>query len=114
MEISRLAARKGANPLTVSGLSGMGDLVLTCTGELSRNRRVGFELGRGRPLGEIVGGMEMVAEGVKNARSVHQLAAKLQVDVPICEAVYQVLYEGLAAKDAVVQLMGRAPTSEFL
>jgi len=113
VEISRLAARKGANPLTVSGLSGMGDLVLTCTGDLSRNRRVGLELGRGKALGEILGDMEMVAEGVKNARSVHQLAEKLKVDVPICEAVYRVLYEGLPAKEAVVQLMGGAPGPEF-
>jgi glycerol-3-phosphate dehydrogenase (NAD(P)+) len=113
VEISRLAARKGANPLTVSGLSGMGDLVLTCTGDLSRNRRVGFELGRGKALNEILGDMEMVAEGVKNARSVHQLAEKLKVDVPICEAVYGVLYEGLSPSEAVVQLMGRAPSAEF-
>ena len=113
VEISRLAVRKGANPLTVSGLSGMGDLVLTCTGELSRNRRVGFDLGRGKALGEILGDMEMVAEGVKNARSVHQLAGKLKVDVPICETVYRVLYEGLAPTEAVVQLMGRAPSAEF-
>ncbi len=113
VEISRLAAKKGANPLTVSGLSGMGDLVLTCTGELSRNRRVGFDLGRGKALVEILGDMEMVAEGVKNARSVHQLAEKLKVDVPICQAVYGVLYEGLSPKDAVVQLMGRAPSAEF-
>jgi glycerol-3-phosphate dehydrogenase (NAD(P)+) len=114
VEISRLAVRKGANPLTVSGLSGMGDLVLTCTGELSRNRRVGFDLGRGKALAEILGDMEMVAEGVKNARSVHQLADKLKVEVPICQAVYGVLYEGLSPKDAVVQLMGRAPSAEFL
>jgi glycerol-3-phosphate dehydrogenase (NAD(P)+) len=113
VEISRLAARKGANPLTVSGLSGMGDLVLTCTGQLSRNRRVGFELGRGKALNEILGDMEMIAEGVKNARSVHQLAQKLQVEVPICDGVYRVLYEGLSPKDAVVQLMGRAPSPEF-
>ncbi len=88
-------------------------LVLTCTGELSRNRRVGFDLGRGKALGEILGDMEMVAEGVKNARSVHQLAGKLKVDVPICETVYRVLYEGLAPTEAVVQLMGRAPSAEF-
>jgi glycerol-3-phosphate dehydrogenase (NAD(P)+) len=113
VEISRLASRKGANPLTVSGLSGMGDLVLTCTGELSRNRWVGLELGRGRALEEVLGEMEMVAEGVKNARSVHHLAQKLQVEVPICESVYRVLYEGLSPQEAVAQLMGRAPAAEF-
>ena len=113
VEISRLAAKKGANPLTVSGLSGLGDLVLTCTGDLSRNRRVGLELGRGKPLQQILDEMQMVAEGVKNARSVHHLAQKLQVDLPICEGVYRVLYENLSPNDAVTHLMGREPRPEF-
>ena len=113
VEISRLAVKKGANPLTVSGLAGMGDLVLTCTGDLSRNRKVGLELGRGKTLKEILSEMEMVAEGVKNARSVHHLAEKLQCDLPICESVYRVLYEGLSVKEGVAQLMGREPKSEF-
>jgi glycerol-3-phosphate dehydrogenase (NAD(P)+) len=113
-EISRLAVRKGANPLTLSGLSGMGDLVLTCTGELSRNRRVGMELGRGRPLQEILGDMKQVAEGVKTARSARDLARQTGVELPICEQVYAIAYEGKNAKAAVVELMTRQPKSELV
>jgi glycerol-3-phosphate dehydrogenase (NAD(P)+) len=112
-EISRVAVKKGANPLTLSGLAGMGDLVLTCTGQLSRNRSVGLELGKGRPLAEILGEMKMVAEGVKNARSTHDLGQKLGVEMPICETVYRVLYEGLAPKAAVASLLGREAKAEF-
>lgn len=112
-EISRLAVKKGANPLTLSGLAGMGDLVLTCTGQLSRNRAVGFELGKGRPLAEILGELKMVAEGVKNARSTHDLAKKLGVELPICEHVYRVLYEGFSPREAVIELMSRDPKPEF-
>jgi glycerol-3-phosphate dehydrogenase (NAD(P)+) len=113
-EISRLAVRKGANPLTLSGLSGMGDLVLTCTGELSRNRRVGMELGRGRPLQEILGDMKQVAEGVKTAKSARDLARQTGVELPICEQVYAIAYEGKNAKAAVVELMTRQPKSELV
>jgi glycerol-3-phosphate dehydrogenase (NAD(P)+) len=113
LEISRLAVKKGASPLTLSGLSGMGDLVLTCTGDLSRNRQVGLELGRGKKLDDIVAGMTMVAEGVKNARSVHDLAQKLKVEMPICEGVYRVLYEGLPVREGVAQLMARDPKPEL-
>jgi glycerol-3-phosphate dehydrogenase (NAD(P)+) len=113
LEISRLAVKKGASPLTLSGLSGMGDLVLTCTGDLSRNRQVGLDLGRGKKLDDIVGGMTMVAEGVKNARSVHDLAQKLKVEMPICEGVYRVLYEGLPVREGVAQLMARDPKPEL-
>jgi glycerol-3-phosphate dehydrogenase (NAD(P)+) len=112
-EISRLAVRKGANPLTLSGLSGMGDLVLTCTGELSRNRRVGMELGRGRPLAEVLGDMKQVAEGVKTAKSATDLGRKLGVELPICEQVYRIAYEGKSPKAAVVELMTRQPKSEL-
>ncbi len=112
-EVGRLAARKGANPLTVMGLAGMGDLVLTCTGDLSRNRKVGIELGKGKTLKQILDEMQMVAEGVKNARSVHHLAEKLQADVPICETVYRVLYENLNPKEAVAHLMAREAKAEF-
>src|SRR5207248_3361559 len=87
-ELVRLAVRKGANPLTLSGLSGMGDLVLTCTGELSRNRKVGIELGRGRAISEVLGDMKQVAEGIKTARSAHDLALKTGVELPICQQVY--------------------------
>ncbi len=113
-EISRLAVRRGANPLTLSGLSGMGDLVLTCTGELSRNRRVGMELGRGRSLEEILADMKQVAEGVKTARSARDLSRKVGVELPICDQVYAIAYEGKSARQAVVELMTRQPKSELM
>ena len=112
-EITRLAVRKGANPLTLSGLSGMGDLVLTCTGELSRNRRVGMELGRGRPLAEVLGDMKQVAEGVKTAKSARDLSLKTGVELPICNQVYAIAYEGKSPRAAVVELMTRQPKSEL-
>jgi glycerol-3-phosphate dehydrogenase (NAD(P)+) len=111
-EISRLALRKGANPLTLAGLSGLGDLVLTCTGDLSRNRTVGIELGKGRSIAEILGSMKQVAEGVKTAQSVRDLARKYGVEMPITEQVYRMLYEGQSAGDALSELMGRALRAE--
>ncbi|WP_437904489.1 NAD(P)H-dependent glycerol-3-phosphate dehydrogenase [Sorangium sp. So ce327] len=111
-EIGRVAAAKGANPLTLAGLSGMGDLVLTCTGELSRNRTVGIEMGRGRKLDEILAGLGHVAEGVKTAKSAHDLADKLGVSAPITVEVYRMLYEGKPPQQAVVDLMTRALTRE--
>jgi glycerol-3-phosphate dehydrogenase (NAD(P)+) len=107
-EIGKLAASKGANPLTVAGLSGMGDLVLTCTGELSRNRTVGFELGKGRTLGDILATLGHVAEGVKTTKSAYDLGKKMGVDMPITSEVYQVLYENKSPRQAVVDLMTRA------
>ncbi|QSQ19885.1 NAD(P)-dependent glycerol-3-phosphate dehydrogenase [Pyxidicoccus parkwayensis] len=112
-EITRLAVRKGANPLTLSGLSGMGDLVLTCTGELSRNRHVGMELGKGRKLPDILAEMKEVAEGVKTAKSARDLELKTGVELPICHQVYLIAYEGKNAKSAVVDLMTRQPKSEL-
>lgn len=112
-EITRLAVRRGGNPLTLSGLSGMGDLVLTCTGELSRNRRVGMELGRGRPLAEVLGDMKQVAEGVKTAKSARDLSLKVGVELPICSQVYSIAYEGKNPRSAVVELMTRQPKSEL-
>ena len=112
-EMSRLALRKGANPLTLSGLSGVGDLVLTCTGELSRNRQVGIRLGYGERPEAILASMTQVAEGVRTARSVHDLARKLGVDMPICEHVYEVLFEGVTAREAAARLMARALKPEF-
>ena len=106
-EISRLAMAMGAHPLTLSGLAGMGDLVLTCTGDLSRNRRVGLELGRGKTLDEILASMNMVAEGVKTAKSLHNLCAKRGVEMPIAEEVYRILYEQKPPADALDSLMGR-------
>lgn len=113
-EISRIAVRMGANPLTLSGLAGMGDLVLTCTGELSRNRKVGIELGKGRSLDEILKEMKQVAEGVKTAKSAKDLSVKLQVELPICEQVYRIAYEGKSPKAAVLDLMVRSPKSELV
>lgn len=107
-EISRLALRKGANPLTLAGLSGLGDLVLTCTGDLSRNRSVGLQLGAGKTIAEIMAGMKQVAEGVRTTESVRDLARKVGVEMPITEQVYAMLYENRPAREAVGELMGRA------
>jgi len=112
-EIARLAVRKGANPLTLAGLAGLGDLVLTCTGDLSRNRTVGLGLGRGQTLRQVLAGMSQVAEGVKTTKSAHELANRLGVEMPITEVMYRVLYEDLPAKEAVIGLMGRAPKHEL-
>lgn len=106
-EITRAAVRLGANPLTLSGLAGMGDLVLTCTGGLSRNRTLGYQLGQGRKIEEILSDMNMVAEGVKTSLSVYQLAKKLEVEMPICEQVYYVLHEGKDVREAVADIMKR-------
>lgn len=112
-EIGRLAQAKGGQPATLAGLAGMGDLVLTCTGELSRNRTVGFELGRGRTLADVLAGLGHVAEGVKTARSAHELAARLDVEMPITHEVFRVLYEDKPARRAVVDLMTRELRAEF-
>ncbi len=106
-EISRLGVRLGANPLTLMGLAGMGDLVLTCTGGLSRNRSVGVKLGEGYSLKEILDQMNMVAEGVKTSKSVYNLAAELGVEMPIGEQVYKVLHEDKETGQAVKDLMSR-------
>ena len=106
-EISRLAVRLGADRQTLYGLSGLGDLALTCTGDLSRNRQVGLRLGRGEALREIVASMNEVAEGVRNTRSVWDLAAAVGVEMPITDQMYQVLYQEKAPRQAVVDLMTR-------
>jgi glycerol-3-phosphate dehydrogenase (NAD(P)+) len=111
-EIGRLAAHRGANPLTLAGLAGMGDLVLTCTGELSRNRTVGFELGKGRTLADILATLGHVAEGVKTTKSAYDLSNKLGVDMPITAEVYRILYEDKPPQQAVVDLMARALSRE--
>jgi glycerol-3-phosphate dehydrogenase (NAD(P)+) len=95
------------------GLAGLGDLVLTCTGGLSRNRRVGEELGRGRTLAEVLEGMREVAEGVRTARALRLLAARRGVEMPITEEIHAVLYEGKAARAAVESLMTRPLREEF-
>jgi glycerol-3-phosphate dehydrogenase (NAD(P)+) len=106
-EIGRLAAKKGGSPLTLAGLAGVGDLVLTCTGSLSRNRTVGVELGRGRTLGAILAELGHVAEGVETTKSAFELGQRLGVPMPITEEVYRVLYEDKPAKQALLELMGR-------
>jgi glycerol-3-phosphate dehydrogenase (NAD(P)+) len=106
-EITRLAVKLGGRAETTAGLAGMGDLVLTCFGALSRNRRVGYELGRGRTLQKIVGEMREVAEGVKTARAAHELAARLGVEMPITAGVYQMLYEGKTPQELLTELMER-------
>lgn len=112
-ETGRLALKMGAQPLTLSGLAGLGDLILTCTGDLSRNRSVGLRLGRGETLAEILRDMKMVAEGVKNARSVRALAAKLETEMPITEQMYRMLYEGKPPRQVVAELMARELKPEF-
>jgi len=107
VEMTRLAMALGGQPKTLAGLAGMGDLVLTCTGGLSRNRTVGVELGKGRKLEEIVGPMRMVAEGVGTTAATVQLARKLNVEMPITEQMHAVLYEGRSPKDAIRELMER-------
>jgi glycerol-3-phosphate dehydrogenase (NAD(P)+) len=112
-ETGRLAVALGGKRETLTGLAGLGDLVLTCTGDLSRNRRVGLGLGRGEALTTILAGLGHVAEGVSAARAVHTLAGALGVDMPICEAVYRVLYEDVPPRRAVEALLAREPGAEF-
>lgn len=106
-EMTRMGLRLGGCAETFAGLSGMGDLVLTCTGDLSRNRTVGIELGKGRKLEEVLSGMQMIAEGVKTTLSAYHLAQKLGVEMPITEQMYQILYEGKDPHRAVSDLMLR-------
>lgn len=111
-EIRRLGRALGAQDETFSGLAGMGDLVLTCTGDLSRNRTVGVKLGEGMTLAAIMSEMRMIAEGVKSAESVHALSVKIGVEMPITEKVYEILYCDKPARQAVVELMTRALKAE--
>jgi len=112
-EMMRLGVALGANALTLSGLAGMGDLILTCTGELSRNRHVGIELGRGRPLSDVLGEMTMVAEGVDTTRSSYALAQREGIEMPIIAEVHAVLFEGRPASEALANLMLREPKPEL-
>lgn len=106
-EMSRLGTSLGAHPLTFLGLAGVGDLVLTCTGDLSRNRTVGYQLGQGKKLSDILAEMKMVAEGVKTTRSVYHLAQEQRIDMPICQQMYRILYEDQPPEKAVDELMQR-------
>src|SRR5215470_575860 len=111
-EMTRLAVRMGADPLTLAGLPGLGDLILTCAGDLSRNRVVGLQIARGKSLREITTATRTIAEGVRNTRTVCQLAERLQVDMPIVEQMAQVLYAGKEPARAVRDLMLRSLKAE--
>jgi len=112
-EVVRLATRMGANPQTLSGLSGMGDLILTCTSNLSRNRTVGIRLGKGESLETIQRTMTTIAEGIRNCRSILDLARRLAVDMPIVEQIYELVYSGKPPKQVVSDLLARQIKAEF-
>ncbi len=107
VEMKRFVIAYGGQPETLSGLAGIGDLIVTCTSVHSRNHSVGERLGKGEKIGDILGSMQMVAEGVWNSKVVHEIAVRLGVDMPICELVYKLCYEGFDAKNAVTMMMGR-------
>ena len=113
-EITRLAVVKGANPLTLQGLAGIGDLVLTCTSDLSRNRTVGYRLGSGEKLPDILASTVTVAEGVLTTRSAHMLSKQLSVESPIIENTYRVLYEDLDPLQGLENLMSRPLKEELV
>jgi glycerol-3-phosphate dehydrogenase (NAD(P)+) len=112
-ETGRLSTALGGRRETLMGLAGLGDLVLTCTGDLSRNRRVGLGLARGDTLADVLGTIGHVAEGVAAAKAVHALCASLAIEMPIASAVYRVLYENLSPRRAVAALLAREPSREF-
>lgn len=112
-EMTRLGAALGAKPLTFLGLAGLGDLILTCTGDLSRNRTMGLELAKGKTCEEILGARTAVTEGVATAEAVHKLAQKLSLDLPISEEIYQVLYHDKSCADAVITLASRGLKPEL-
>jgi glycerol-3-phosphate dehydrogenase (NAD(P)+) len=111
-EMTRLAVAMGGQPLTLAGLAGLGDLVLTCNGELSRNRTVGVELAHGRKLDEIVSSMRMVAEGIKTTNAAVDLAKRYSVEMPISEQMFQVLNFGVSPREAIQRLMERSLKGE--
>ncbi len=113
-EMTRLATRLGGRPETMAGLAGVGDLMLTCFGSLSRNRHVGYELGRGRRLSEIISETREVAEGVKTAQAAHELAQRIGVEMPITTGVYRLLYENKSPRDLAAELMERPLKGENL
>ncbi len=106
-EIRRLGLKLGANPRTFTGLAGIGDLLLTCTGDLSRNHTVGKKIGEGMKLNDILSEMRMVAEGIKTAKSVYNLSLKLGVEMPISHEIYHILYDDVSPQDALLRLMTR-------
>jgi glycerol-3-phosphate dehydrogenase (NAD(P)+) len=113
IEIARLGTSMGANPLTFAGLAGVGDLIVTCTSTHSRNWRAGNMLGKGKNLEEVLEQMGMVVEGVRTTMAAYQLAKKMNIEMPITEGLYQVLFEGAKPKDVVDQLMNRGKKHEM-
>jgi glycerol-3-phosphate dehydrogenase (NAD(P)+) len=111
-EMTRIGVALGAHALTFSGLSGVGDLVLTCSGDASRNRRVGLALGQGKKMPEILAEMRQVAEGVKTTKVARQLAEKIGVEAPITDAMYAIIHEGVPVRDAIMMLLNRRPREE--
>ncbi len=111
-EMTRLGVALGAEPSTFAGLAGMGDLVLTCTGSLSRNRTVGVEIGQGRPVAEVLHARETVAEGVVTTQSAHALALSRGVEMPIVRTMHRILFEAMPPRDAIAELMARALRAE--
>ena len=111
-EIGRLAERLGGDGATLAGLAGVGDLILTCTGDLSRNRQVGLAVGRGEKLHDVLAGMTAVAEGIRTTEAARELAERHGVEMPIVEAVYSILYEDVDPRRALALLMSRQPKPE--
>ena len=111
-EMTRLGVALGAEPQTFAGLAGMGDLVLTCTGSLSRNRTVGVEIGQGRPIDEVLHARETIAEGVITTQSAHALAQARGVEMPIVRSMHRILFEAMPPRDAIAELMARALRAE--
>jgi len=112
-EMTRLGVACGASPLTFAGLAGLGDLVATCASRLSRNRNVGEQIARGKPLKDVLASMQNVAEGVYTTGAALSMAKRLNVDMPIAEAIQQVLSEGVDPREAIAGLMVRPPKAEW-
>ncbi len=112
-EIARLGIACGANPMTFVGLAGMGDLIATCASPLSRNRYVGLEMAKGRPLEEVLAGMKSVAEGITTTRAAYELAGRYSVEMPITQTIHAILFEGKNARQGVIELMLRDPKDEL-
>ena len=110
--MTRLGVALGAEPLTFAGLAGIGDLVLTCTGSLSRNRTVGVEIGQGRAIEEVLHARETIAEGVITTQSAHALAMSRGVEMPIVRTMHRILFEAMSPRDAIAELMARALRAE--
>ena len=110
--MNRLGIALGGNPQTFMGLTGVGDLVLTCTDNQSRNRRAGIGIGQGRAVSELLQEIGQEVEGIKTVRELYAMAKRVGVDMPITEQVYRVVYQGVPAKEAVVSLLRREPKSE--